>query len=273
MILMTASKPSDIEQTRYSLTIEQFLEGGLLVPLFQPIVSLGNEAVYGYEGTIRGPVGSHLQSPLELLDTAAAAGLREQLELACCRCQIEEFLRLGLPGKLFLNLSSGALIRANKHEREMLESTLFTSGIHPSQLVVELTESSADSDLDSLRGVVAESRQMGIGFALDNFGTAQSNLRMWMELRPEIVKIDRYFVNGLHADRTRLETVKLILRQAETFGTLAIAEGIEEQADLDTLKGLGVQFGHGYLIGRPSPAPHRPHNVYVAPARRVVEAV
>jgi EAL domain-containing protein (putative c-di-GMP-specific phosphodiesterase class I) len=270
---MTASKPSDPEQSRYSLTIEQFLEGGLLVPLFQPIVALGNEAVYGYEGTIRGPVGSSMQSPLQLLATAAAAGLREQLELACCRCQIEEFLRLGLPGKLFLNLSSGALLRASRHEREMLESTLFGSGIHPSQLIVELTENIADSDLNALSSVISESRQMGIGFALDDFGTAQSNLRMWLELRPEIVKIDRYFVNGMHADKQRLETVKLILSYAETFGTLAIAEGIEQQADLDMLKSLGLQFGHGYLLGRPSATPPRPQNVFVPPARRAAEAV
>lgn len=261
---MTGSTPSEVEKARYTLTIEQFLEGGLLVPLFQPIVSLAGEAVYGYEGTIRGPVGSSLQHPLELLAKAGAAGLREQVELACCRSQIDQFLRLGLPGKLFLNLSGAALLRAHLHERELLEEILFGSGVRPQQLVVELTENIADDDLAELAGVINAARETGISFALDDFGAAQSNLRMWMEMRPEIVKIDRYFVDGLHAAPAKLEAVKLMLRYSEIFGTLLIAEGIEHAADLTVLKELGIQFGHGYLLGRPSTTPPKPSSIFMA---------
>jgi EAL domain-containing protein (putative c-di-GMP-specific phosphodiesterase class I) len=257
---MTGSSLSELEKARYTLTIEQFLEGGLLVPLFQPIVSLAGEAVYGYEGTIRGPVGSRLQHPLELLAKAGAAGLREQ---ECCRSQIDQFLRLGLPGKLFLNLSAAALLRAHTHERELLEEILYGSGVRPQQLVVELTESIADDNLSALGEVLKSARETGISFALDDFGAAQSNLRMWMEMRPEIVKIDRYFVDGLHTSPAKLEAVKLMLRYSEIFGTLLIAEGIEHTADLAVLKELGIQFGHGYLLGRPSTTPPRPNSVYM----------
>ena len=69
---------------------------------------------------------------------------------------------------------------------------------------------------------------------------------------------------GLSDKAIHFEAVKLMLRYAETFGTLLIAEGIEHAADLTVLKELGIQFGHGFLLGRPSSTPPRPHSVFMA---------
>jgi EAL domain-containing protein (putative c-di-GMP-specific phosphodiesterase class I) len=273
---MIGTTLSELEKARYSLTIEQFLEGGLLVPLFQPIVSLVGEAdgaaVYGYESTIRGPVGSQLQSPLELLAKATDAGLRELLELACCRCQIEQFHHLGLPGRLFLNLSSGALLHAHLHEREQFEEILLSGGVSPRQLVIELTENIPEDQLAALCDAMNTARTTGMNFALDNLGASASNLRIWKETQPEIVNIDRHLVNGIHSMPVKQQAVRQMVQHAESMGTLLLAKGIEHTADRDTLKDLGIRFGQGYLLGRPSSMPARPPCAASLPVvdRRVV---
>lgn len=252
-------------KARYRLTIEQFLEGGLLVPLFQPIVDLHGHAIYGFEGTIRGPAGSGLRSPLDLLAQAHIAGLRSQLEAACCQCQIEQFLQLRLPGRLFLNLSCETALQIDAGTHEALRDFIVASGVDPRRLVLELNEHVDDTQIPALQLALSRSRANGVGIALDNLDASPAALRLWAELQPDIVKIDRYLIEGLHAERAQREAVRRMQMQARQFGTLLVAEGIEHPADLDVLKTFGIRFGQGYLTGRPSRRPnlstHAPNSV------------
>jgi EAL domain-containing protein (putative c-di-GMP-specific phosphodiesterase class I) len=257
---MSTSMPSDFVKSRYSAAIDQFLEGGLLVPVFQPVASLTRESLYGYEGTIRGPQGSRLHLAPALLAEAAEAGLREHVELECARCQVDELLRQNLPGKLFLNMSGEVLAHAHGHERDTFINLLTDGGISPNRIVIEITEYVQPALLHSLIAVVRQLSAIGVTFALDNFGGAHSSFRVWSELAPDIVKIDKFYVQGIHADRTKRETVKLFLRHAELFGTQVVAEGIEEPADYTVVRDLGIQFGQGFLLGRPNAAPSRQLN-------------
>ncbi len=265
---MTNLMPSDFIKSRYSAAIDQFLEGGLLVPVFQPVAALQRESLYGYEGTIRGPQGSRLHLAPALLAEAAEAGLREHVELECARCQVDELLRQDLPGKLFLNVSGEVLANAHGHERETFLRLLSETGISPNRIIVEITEYIQPTQLRSLISTVRELRKAGVTFALDNFGGAHSSFRVWAEIAPDIVKIDKFYIQGIYSDRTKRETVRLFLRHAELLGTQLIAEGIEEAADYAVVRDLGIQFGQGFLLGRPNAAPPRQLNL-LTPAQQV----
>ena len=91
--------------------------------------------------------------------------------------------------------------------------------------------------------------------ALDDLGEGFSNLRRWDEWRPDFVKIDKYFVQNIHLDRAKQRFVQSMVEIGAATGSRLIAEGIENEAELATLGRLGVQYGQGYLLGRPEPSP------------------
>lgn len=112
-------------------------------------------------------------------------------------------------------------------------------------------------DVSALALAVTRFRDAGMSIALDDFGDGHSNLRLWIELRPRIVKIDRYFVKGLAASGDKFEIVGLLMRFAESFGTEVVAEGIEDLVDLMAARDLGVTLAQGFLLGRPERDPAR----------------
>ncbi|MEO5693456.1 MAG: phosphodiesterase, partial [Usitatibacter sp.] len=114
---------------------------------------------------------------------------------------------------------------------------------------------------------VAALRSLGIALALDDFGDGHSSLRLWAELAPEFVKIDKYFVRGLQEDATRFQCVKAMQHLSKVFGTRLVAEGVECEADLRVLRDLGIEFGQGYLLGMPEADP--PH----APPPQIISAL
>ncbi len=112
--------------------------------------------------------------------------------------------------------------------------------------------------LDAMRRSLSDAselRSQGLRFALDDFGDGRSSLRLWAELRPEFVKIDKYFIHDLPDQAVKVQTLKGLTRFAETFGTVLVAEGIETDAELQIVRDLGIELGQGYFLGRPAPVP------------------
>jgi len=222
---------------------------------FQPIADLAHASVLGYEALMRGPAGSPLRSPEELLRVARSVGRIAELERKACLGAIGAFARLGLPGKLFLNLSAPLIGHfALDRGRELLECARH-AGVSPRRLVLELTEHERVEDVDGLQAAMAVLSAPGIQFAIDDFGDGRSSLRLWVQLRPQIVKLDKYFVHGLQRDSRKLEVVRTVLRLADVLGTPLVAEGIEDPAELAALRDLGCDYAQGYYIGRPAASP------------------
>lgn len=221
---------------------------------FQPIASLRDQNVFGFEGLIRGPAESPWRQPLALFEAARAAGQEIAMELASARAVVESFVRQGLPGRLAINFSGACLERlAGRAERAV--KFLLASGLAPGRIVIELTEHERIADPSAFKTHASELRALGLALALDDFGDGHSSLRLWAELSPEFVKIDKYFVRGIQADPARFQCVKAMIRFAEVFGTRLVAEGIESEADLHVLRDLGVELGQGYLLAHPSANP------------------
>ncbi len=225
-----------------------------LTPLFQPIVDIRNGEIMGYEGLIRGPSNSPLHSPINLFKAASTYGLMVKVEHLCRRVVLENFLKLGLPGKLFLNVSPECLLDRGVEQGETL-GFIRELGIGPERVIIELTENQPTYDYNLLREAVTHYRSMGFKIAIDDLGEGFSSLRLWSELRPEFVKIDMHFIQGINQDPVKLQFVRSIQEIAQNSESLVIAEGIETLAELEVIRDLGIACGQGYYIARPHSQP------------------
>ena len=243
-----------MEITNQTGALHQILSGQQITSLFQPIVSLSAACVHGYEALSRGPSNSPLHSPLTLFPTARSAGRLYELEMACKASACEAFSQRGFAGKLFINVSPDTLLDPAHRPGRTLELLKFW-GVPPDQVVIELTEQAPTDDFALIDRALHHYREMGFSIALDDLGAGYSSLRLWSELRPDYVKIDRYFIDGIHHDVVKREFVGSILDIARASNTQVIAEGIEMEEELVVLQDMGVDLVQGYLFGRPLEAP------------------
>ncbi len=235
-------------------SLGQILAHGDLHSLFQPIVSVAERRILGYEALTRGPSNSPLHSPLTLFAAARQTGMLSELELACRKSACRRFSEQRLDGLLFLNVSPDSLLDAN-HQPGRTLKLLQTYGISPSRVVIELTEQSPTDDFYLLDTALHHYRDMGFSIALDDLGAGYSSLRLWSELRPDYVKIDRHFIDGIHRDAVKREFVGSILQMAKASRAKVIAEGIELEEELAVLCEMGVDLLQGYLLCRPQETP------------------
>ncbi|MCO7520901.1 MULTISPECIES: bifunctional diguanylate cyclase/phosphodiesterase [unclassified Pseudomonas] len=222
--------------------------------LFQPIVCLSERRVLGYEALSRGPSNSPLHSPLNLFAIARQAGRLSELEVLCRETACRRFSELNLGGKLFLNVSPESLLEPHYPSGRTLKM-LEAVGLPPSRVVIELTEQTPTEDFQLLFNALHHYRDMGFSIALDDLGAGYSSLRLWSELRPDYVKIDRHFIDGIHQDPLKREFVGSILQIARASRAQVIAEGIELDEELAVLGEMGVDLVQGYLLGRPQEFP------------------
>lgn len=237
---------SDFHRTE----LERILAHKLLTPLFQPLVALSDGSVWGYEALIRGPSDSALHSPILLFKTAQAFDLLEQLELLCRQISINAFAAAGVDGLLFLNVNP-LLLLTSDHPSGLTKKYIQQAGLEPDRIVIELSEQFQVEDTGLFISAVKHYRDFGFKIAIDDLGSGFSGLKLWSELQPDIVKIDRYFIDQLHLDPIKKAFVKNIIELAKNTQSVIVAEGIETSEELLTCKELGADFGQGYLLGRP----------------------
>lgn len=231
--------------------LEALSAGAALRIAFQPIFRIQDGDLYGYEALLRAP--APWENPLQLIEAAHQAGLGVALELASCELAIREFAQRGLEGRLFLNLGAATVQAsgAHKHHNPIVGYAL-AHGLAPHRIVAELTERENVPDLEPVMRTMANLRDCGLGIALDDYGQGYSGMRMWLELRPDILKIDQYFVSGLQTNSAKFEALRSIVRLAQSLETQLVAEGIETPAEFAVLRDLGVALGQGYLLARPA---------------------
>jgi len=222
--------------------------------VFQPILNMAGDDFIGFEGLIRGPVDTALNSPANLFSAARQCGLSLEIEMLCRQIVLEAFAQLKLPGRLFLNISPSVLTHPSFKNGQTL-GHMRRLGIRPDQVTIEITENQATEDIKLMRDALLHYRSMGFKIALDDLGEGFSSLRLWSELHPEYVKIDKHFVKDVDSDPLKRQFLKSFQQIAEGSGSLIIAEGIETEAEFMTVKSLGIALGQGYYIARPSASP------------------
>lgn len=235
-------------------TLQDILKQRKLSALFQPIMNLSNGTFLGFEGLIRGPANSPLHSPVNLFAAAKQQGLTLEVEMLCRQIILESFAAQNLPGNIFLNVSLEALIHPGFKNGQTLVY-LERLGLDPKRVIIEITENQPTFDFERMRNALLHYRSMGFQIAIDDLGEGFASLWMWSELRPEFVKIDMHFVQGVNADPLKQQFLKSIQQIAQSSGTQVIAEGIETDAEFRVIRNIGISCGQGYFIARPTPIP------------------
>ena len=244
-------------RNRYFSEIEELnriFENGLLDPVFQPILQIDNGQIFGYEGLIRGPATSSLYLPARLFAAGNRAGLLTELEMLCCRKVVRQFARLGAQGGLFLNVSPQTVMWV-REDAERISNFILDCGLEIAQTTIELTEHQNITDHSTFRQALKVFRSAGFRVAIDDLGEGFSSLRLWSELRPDFVKIDMHFVQGISRDPLKLQFLKSLQQIAQRCDTALVAEGVEDIDDLSVLGDLGITYAQGYFIERPSKKP------------------
>ncbi|AJZ60303.1 diguanylate cyclase domain protein [Paraburkholderia fungorum] len=236
--------------------IEELIARRDLSAVFQPIIDFDGGAILGYEGLIRGPSGTSLEAPFALFSQALAEGCTLELEQAAARTCIDAFAKLDVDGKLFLNFSAGAIRRLAEARDDTL-ALLRHRGVDPHRIVIELTEQSTILDVASFVPLISALRTEGAQFALDDYGTANASMNLWVRLQPDVVKIDRFFIHGISSDSLKFEAVRAMQHFANASGARLVAEGIEDEADLIVVRDMGIGCGQGFFFGRPHAQPSR----------------
>lgn len=225
-----------------------------LTPVFQPIVSLGQERIIGYEALIRGPSDNPLYSPSALFSVAERHGMVGQLEFICRELAIAKYAELKLREKLFLNINPAFFLQPDYHNNVVLK-LLKQHRVDPSRIVIELTEHYPGNDYAVMFDAVLHYRLLGFKIAIDDLGCGYSGLRLWSELLPDYVKIDRHFINGLDKDPVKLNFVRSILAIAKSLNCIIIAEGVETEGEYRAISDIGISHAQGHYFARPAALP------------------
>jgi diguanylate cyclase (GGDEF)-like protein len=234
--------------------LERILGNKLVSTLFQPIVLFPERKVLGYEALSRGPADSPLHNPVKLFNVAHHFGRLLELEFLCRESAIRNFHRLQLPGRLFLNVIPNVLLE-HDHRPGRTVQLLQQLGLEPDRIVIELTEQYPIYDYEILRAALSHYHSMGFSTAIDDFGSGYSGLRLWSEIRPDFVKLDRHFISDIHNDPVKQEFVRSIQEIALGIQCMVIAEGIETPEEYHTICSLGIGLGQGYHFARPHELP------------------
>ena len=223
--------------------VRAVIDDGAFHPVYQPIVDLATHDIVGYEALTRFASG---ERPDLVFAEAWSVGLGPELEIATLRVAVETATALP-PGRwLSVNMSPGLL------------------AVHPDlsqvvnggrAIVAEITEHETVADYDQLRIAI---RRIGpdTRLAVDDAGAGVANFAHIIDLRADFVKIDIGLVRDINRDVGRQAMMVGMRHFARAAGCQLIAEGIETQAEADTVAALGAEFGQGYLLGRPAPIEH-----------------
>ncbi|GAB6158437.1 bifunctional diguanylate cyclase/phosphodiesterase [Desulfotomaculum varum] len=218
--------------------------------VYQPIVSLQTGQILGWEALTRGPENSYFFSPAVIFNYAQEAGLLFPLEKICRELAIKNFDLTDSSQKLFLNIHPQTINDPQFVKGETMK-LLKESPLSPHNLVFEITERQGIHDFHQFNKTLAHYRNQGYKVAVDDAGAGFSSLQAIAEVRPEYIKIDHSLVKDIDTNRVKQALLETFVTFAQKIGCSIIAEGIETEAELTTLRSLGVHYGQGYYLARP----------------------
>lgn len=237
--------PGSASRAQRRLRIQQLIaDPHAITVVLQPIVGLDSMRISGFEALARFHAEPR-QGPDRWIAEATELGLGVDLELECLGRALDR--RGDLPAGTYLS------VNASPDAITSDELLALVGDARLDGVVVEVTEHERVSNYPRLASRLAVLRGRGALIAIDDTGAGHASLSHVIELRPEYIKLDRGLVQGLDVDGGKHALVRSMQGLARDLGAQMVAEGIETDAELAALRSLGVPFGQGYLLGRPTP--------------------
>ena len=247
-----------VERLQLETDLRRALERDEFRLHYQPIVRLADRRVVGLEALIRWQHPTRgLLAPAAFLRIAEETGLITRMDSWVLRTACNDARRWQIecageePVSVSVNISAHGFGRPDLVQQ--VAATLDETGLAPSCLRLEITESIAMADAERARTILADLKRLGVGISLDDFGTGYSSLSYLQRFPVDTLKIDRSFVAAMDQNTECWEIIRTVVNLAMTLGLDVIAEGAETSAQVDRLEALNCKFGQGYFFSRPVP--------------------
>src|SRR5258706_1318196 len=225
-----------------------------LLVFVQPIfdVTRTPPALHALECLIRGPKGSDLEMPAALFELVRTYKSEARFDVACLEVQLEKVSPLPGEPRISLNIHAATLCGDPGFPR-FLDGLAWGSAVAPARLTLEIGDYGPHAEDPALAASVRELKTLGIRIALDESGLGNPDFRLFLDLKPGYVKVDRYLVQGLATEESNRAILAGLVSLSKTLGFRIVAEGIETAEELRIVPEMGGGLAQGYLPGEPVP--------------------
>jgi EAL domain-containing protein (putative c-di-GMP-specific phosphodiesterase class I) len=263
-LLYAEPLPALLDQLPYIWAYEALTQDALF-SVFQPILSAGTAAAFGYEALIRArlPQTSQIVGAGPLIQACDALGLHHQLDQfarrTAIRCAATQKLQ---DARLFINFMPGTIYNPEL----CLRTTIAAANEYSfplNQLVFEVVETEQINDMKHLRRILDYYRAQGMGTAVDDMGAGFTTLQYLTELQPDYVKLDRDLVAHAARDKEAADNLTSMIAAAKEMNIQVIAEGIETEAQKQICVQAGADYLQGFLFGYPAEIISRPGEAFL----------
>jgi EAL domain-containing protein (putative c-di-GMP-specific phosphodiesterase class I) len=217
--------------------------------VFHPIVRLSDGQIIGHEALTRPVGGVSFDTVEELFAFAESTDLLMEFERLCRRTAIETAAQTPGLGLLFINASAQA-VEDPEWAAGGMDEVLKQSGLSPRDVVVEITERVAIVRHDEFQGALRTFKERGYRVAVDDMGAGYASLQSLADIEPDFLKFDTSLVRDIDKSSIKQSLLETLRQLADKIKARVIAEGIEREEELQTLKKLGIEFGQGFLFHR-----------------------
>ncbi len=255
----SCSKLNTVRRLDIENSMRQAVTSGIeeFVVFYQPVVDVRTGECSSCESLVRWDSKAlGFMGPGDFIPLAEYLGLITSigdyvLEEACRQCRY--WNEHGIPD-FHINVNLSVVQLLQKDVAETVARILKKTGVNPKNIVLEITESFAINDMDRVLDIIKGIKKLGPRIALDDFGTGYSSLNYIKQLPLDIIKVDKTFIDDIVEDEYAQAFIKLIVELSDTIDTDIIVEGVENEAQLNILKELGVDYIQGFYYGKPVPA-------------------
>ena len=223
--------------------------------VFQPIFGIASEiTTFAVEALTRGPAGTQFVNATVFFEYLRQTKQEIRADRRCIETAIRAIARVDVDEapSISVNIHPTTLERDGGFP-EFLASLLARECVDPRRVILEIVEESRYWSTQALVHAVRELRAEGVRVALDDVGVGRCNYRTIIDVGPDLLKVDRYFVHGVAHDARRRSVLASVRRLGDDIGATVIAEGIELEEELEVVRDLGIEYAQGFLFSHPRP--------------------
>lgn len=233
--------------------LKEIIQEERIYPVFQPIVSLHDGKILGYEALSRIAGNSTIQNMEEFFMLGVLYDKTWEVEKLCRKKILQEYARISdenRVGKLFINVNP-LVMRDENFKKNYTKKQLEKRNINADKIVIEVTERNTIDNCDELRETITHYKKEGYQIAIDDLGSCFSGLNAIANTYPQYIKVNMGLIRGVDQDPMRQALIKGLVEMSNHTSFELIAEGIETENELEMLMKLGVHYGQGYFLGKP----------------------
>jgi len=230
--------------------LEDVLENRRIKPVYQPIVSLADGQIFGYEALSRIPGEQSGVNISDVFTLAEKANKTWELEKLCRDKALERSVSMDKGKKLFLNVDPN-IINDENFRAGFTKQRMKEYGLNTDNIIFEITERVAVSDRETFLKSIYHYKRQAYGIAIDDAGAGYSGLNAIVDVKPNFIKLDINLVTDIDKDEIKRLLCKAMVDFGKGAGIKVIAEGIETEEELKTLIKLNVDLGQGFFLGTP----------------------